>query len=285
MSVAVKVQSRWVRLVDERLVLGVIGFNMLVLFVHAFPIVRGSQLASVLAALDYACLVYFLAEISIKLKLSGWSAFWSRSMNRFDFVIVAVSIPALVTVFTEMSDLSWILVLRGFRLMRFLRVLRFVPHAEKLWAGVMRALRASVALIIALMLYNFVLGLIASHLFAEVSPEHFGDPLLSVYTIFKVFTVEGWFDVPDLVARTHGGGVAWMVRGFFIVAVVSGGLLGLSLTNAVLVDEMVMDNNNELEVQVDELTAKLDDLAAQNADLHAQLSRKLDELLARPPDA
>lgn len=281
-----KPTSPWTRIVDDRIVLGVIAFNMLVLFLRAFPGVRDSALGPTLGALDYACLVYFFLEILVKVRLTGWRTFWSRNMNRFDFVIVAVSAPALVTSLTQMDDLSWILALRGIRLLRLLRVLRFIPHAERLWAGILRALQASVGLIIALVLYNLVLGLMASHLFADVSPQHFGDPLLSIYTIFKVFTVEGWYEVPAQVAKTHPTGVVWMVRGFFVVAVLTGGMLGLSLTNAVLVDEMVMDNTNVLEAQVTDLSARLRGLEARNAEMQAQLAEKLDELLARgPPDA
>ncbi len=274
MSDSVRADSRLSRIVDERIVLGVIAFNMAIVFARAFPAVARSQVDFPLAALDYACLVYFFVEILLKIGLTGWSVFWNRNMNRFDFIIVAVSVPALLSPFMQMDDLSWLLVLRGFRLFRFLRVLRFIPNADRVWAGVMRALRASVGLIFALTLYNLVLGLMAAHLFADISPEHFGDPLISIYTIFKVFTVEGWFDVPDAVAKSHGGTVAWMVRAFFVWAVVTGGLLGLSLTNAVLVDEMVMDNNNELEEQVGALSVQLERIEA-----------KLDQMTARgPPD-
>jgi voltage-gated sodium channel len=275
MSDVVRADSRLSRIVDERIVLWVIAFNMAIVFTRAFPGVMASPVDLPLAVLDYACLVYFFVEISLKVRLTGFAVFWNRNLNRFDFMIVAVSVPALLAPFVQMDDLSWLLVLRGFRLFRFLRVLRFIPNADRVWAGVLRALRASVGLIAALTLYNLVLGLMAARLFADVSPEHFGDPLLSIYTIFKVFTVEGWFDVPDAVAKSHGGTVAWMVRAFFVWAVVTGGLLGLSLTNAVLVDEMVMDNNLELEEQVTSLSVQL-----------SRMEAKLDELTARgPPDA
>lgn len=269
-----RVDSRWSRVVDERVVLAVIAFNMFVVFLRAFPAIHASPADPVLYALDYGCLVYFLIEIVLKVRLTGWHVFWNRHSNRFDFVIVVVSVPALLTPFMMMDDLSWLLVLRGFRLLRFIRVLRFIPHADRVWAGVLRALRASVGLIAALTLYNLVLGLMAARMFGDISPAHFGDPLISIYTIFKVFTVEGWFDVPDLVAQTHGPSVAWMVRAFFVFAVVTGGLLGLSLTNAVLVDEMVMDNTNELEEQVAALSTQLERMEA-----------KIDALASRgPPD-
>ncbi len=269
---------------DERVVLGVIAFNMLVLFVSGFPAVQSSAIHPILGVADYICLLYFFIEIVVKVRAYGWAGFWSKGMNRFDFVIVALSAPGLVAPFTGTTDLSVLVVLRAFRLVRLIRVLRFIPHAEMLWAGILRALRASVALILALMVYNLVLGLMASNLFGSLSAQHFGDPLISIYTIFKVFTVEGWFEVPDQIAKTHSATLAWMVRGFFVVAVVTGGLLGLSLTNAVLVDEMVMDNNTELEGKVEDVTTQME----RNTELLAEVSRKLDELLDRsargPPD-
>ena len=39
-----------------------------------------------------------------------------------------------------------------------------------------------------------------------------------------------------------------------VIAVIVGGILGLSLANAVFVDEMMMDNTQQLEDKVDRLT-------------------------------
>lgn len=59
----------------------------------------------------------------------------------------------------------------------------------------------------------------------------------------------------------HPGGTA-AARGYFVVAVLIGGILGLSLANAVFVDEMTIDNTRTLEAQVAELTAELRALRA-----------------------
>ena len=174
---------------------------------------------------------------------------------------MVVSLPALVTFFTDFSDLHVLLVLRGARLLRLLRVLRFVPHAEQLWGGIMRALKASVGMLLALALYNVVLALIANRLFAEIAPADFGDPLLSLYSMFKVFTVEGWNTIPDLLATTTSVGA--LARGFFVFAVLTGGILGLGIVNAVFVDEMVMDNNDALEARVVDLQSEVATLRAQ----------------------
>ena len=47
------------------------------------------------------------------------------------------------------------------------------------------------------------------------------------------------------------------VRVFFAAAVFIGGILGLSIANAVLVDEMIMDNTVELENRVEALTREV----------------------------
>jgi len=108
----------------------------------------------------------------------------------------------LLSPWIDVQDLSMILVLRSGRLLRSFRLLRFVPDADRLWSGARRGLKASLGVLLALGLYNFALGLCACYFFGELSEEHFGNPLISVYSIFKVFTVEGWYDIPDTIAMT-----------------------------------------------------------------------------------
>ncbi|MCB9524713.1 MAG: ion transporter [Myxococcales bacterium] len=276
------------RLVDERLVMGVILFNLAVIFVRGFPSM--AHLDPVLFGLDYACLLYFFLEMVAKIRLRGLHGFWARAINRFDFVLVVASAPTLISPFTDVDEVALVLVFRAARVLRFLRVLRFIPHADQLWRGVMRALRASVGFIIALALYNMVLGLIGAHLFSDVAPEHFGDPLRAIYTMFKVFTVEGWFDIPEAIALSAPE-MGTAAKAFFVFVVLTGGILGFSIANAVFVDEMVMDNNSALERNVHFLASEIEKLRAENEALIVALGQKVDRLLsdeaaagAPPPD-
>jgi len=86
--------------------------------------------------------------------------------------------------------------------------------------------------------------------------------------MFQVFTVEGWNEIPEQVADAAevraGKGLIqnhrWIAigaRAFFAVAVIVGGILGLSLANAVFVDQMMMDNTEVLEGHVAELTEEV----------------------------
>ena len=76
---------------------------------------------------------------------------------------------------------------------------------------------------------------------------------------FKVGTLEGWYEIPDLLAERAGGDVFWatLARVYFIVSVVVIGILGLSLGNAIFVDEMTADNTKLVEDKVDALHAEV----------------------------
>lgn len=220
---------------------------------------------------DYGCVIYFLLEMVLKLQRTaeggevfGFAGYWANGWNRFDFVIVLLSTPVLITPWVDLRALGFLLALRIGRLFRLFRMMRFIPNRQHLWAGTKRALRASVGVFLALFLVNLVLSIGATQLFGKVAPEFFGDPALSSYTLFKVFTVEGWYEIPDQVAAqaTHPA-IGTLARIYFMLSVLAGGILGLSLANAVFVDEITMDNNDDLEKKVDTLTEELRALRAE----------------------
>ena len=68
----------------------------------------------------------------------------------------------------------------------------------------------------------------------------------------------------------------------FVLAVLVGGILGLSLANAVFVDEMTADNNDRLEQMVSDLREELADNqksgAADRAEQWKALENRLDSI-------
>ena len=221
---------------------------------HAFVVARW---------VDYGCVIYFLVEALLKATAGGWKSYWSSGWNRFDFCIVLVSAPVLLSPVLDVGELGVVLALRLGRLFRLFRVMRFIPNREHLYLGVKRALKASIGVFLALLIVNVVLSLGATQLFGRLAPEYFGDPALSSYSLFRVFTVEGWYEIPDVIAsRAAQPVIAGLARVYFMLAVLCGGILGLALANAIFVDEMTMDNNDDLETKVDALTAEIRALRA-----------------------
>jgi voltage-gated sodium channel len=262
------------RLVHDRIVLAVIAANTLVLVLRGFPELRAEH-GPLLFWLDYLFTAFFVAEMAIKLSARGAGDFFRDGWNRFDLVIVAVSTPVLLTPWWNAPDVSFVLAIRCARLLRLLRFLRFIPEHDRLWLGTKRALRASVGVFIGLAVYNLILGLLAYTLFSEVAPKYFENPILSVYSLFKIFTVEGWFEIPDYISAVAGSQLALLARLYFIFAVTTGGILGLSLANAVFVDEMTMDNTDELQDRVGALRRQL---AAADQQRQAQLQELRQQL-------
>jgi voltage-gated sodium channel len=251
------------QLVSDRLVMAVIVLNATALVLHEMA-PAGSISARLWFWIDYVCVVFFLVEALLKIRRDGWPLFWTSGWNKFDFSVVVVSLPALLGPFLDVSQFAFVLVLRLGRLFRLFRVLRFIPNLDHLVTGVHRALRASIGVFLALVLINIILAVMATLCFRDLDPEHFGNPIAAGYSIFQVFTVEGWNEIAGrLEERAESSDVANPglliagTRAFFVVAVLIGGILGLSLANAVFIDEMMMDNTEALERKVDALTEEV----------------------------
>ena len=83
-----------------------------------------------------------------------------------------------------------------------------------------------------------------------------------------------WHEIPDAIGRNASAEWTAFARIYFGVAVLVGGILGLSLGNAVFVDQMMADNNDVVERDVAEMTREVSLLRAE--------IRELRELLVRP---
>ncbi len=97
-------------------------------------------------------------------------------------------------------------------------------------------------------------------MFKEIAPEHFDTPFNALYSIFRIFSIEGWYEIPDLIAERSGTATAFLAKLYFVLLLFIGGILGMSIINSIFVDAMVSDNNDELNAKVEELTEKINKL-------------------------
>ena len=210
-----------------------------------------------LEAIDHVFIVIFLIEAIVKLSVLKPKQYFASSWNLFDFVIVVASLPTLVGYFWPLPNTSVLLILRLLRLIRLLRFIRFIPRMTLILAGLGRALKASLFVMGALMFFNFLLALFSTHFFADVAPEYFGNPLTSSYTIFQLFTIEGWNEIPASIIEGKDAVFSGLTRLYFVIVVLTGGIFGMSLANAIFVDEMTSDNNLDLETKIDILQEEI----------------------------
>ncbi len=241
---------------SERAMLTAIIINAVVIFALYFPELKGNWW---LLAIDHAFIVFFLIEVIVKLAVLKPKEYFAAAWNRFDFIIVMGSLPVLLEGVIQIPEATGLLILfRLFRLVRLVRFLRFIPNIEQVMSGLGRAIKASVFVLAALVFLNFMLAIITCHFYAEIAPEYFGNPLVSIYSIFQLFTLEGWNEIPAAIVQTTDSPMTiGMTRFYFAIVVVLGGIFGMSLANAVFIDEMMMDNNKELEDKVDLLTEEI----------------------------
>jgi voltage-gated sodium channel len=109
---------------------------------------------------------------------------------------------------------------------------------------------------------------ITCSLYKNIVPEYFKNPLNSFYSIFRLFSVEGWYEIPDLIAVRTSPFIGFISKLYFSILLLGGGILGLSLVNSIFVDAMVSDNTYELEKQVSRLSEKIDTLTQKIEELN-----------------
>jgi voltage-gated sodium channel len=260
--------ARW--LVSEPMVIASIALGTIAMFALGFtdPSTRAHD---IWLALDVLVVGYFVGEQLLKMRVHGRAAYWATRWNRFDLLVTILSLPVLLTPFAETDAFVGVPVLRLARLFRLFRLLRFVPDHGHLAAGIKRAVRASVGVFLGIAIINFIFAMGAQILFGHAAPELFGDPARACYSMFRIFTIEGWHEIPDAIARNTSETWAVVARVYFGVAVLVGGILGLSLGNAVFVDQMMADNNDEVERDVHDMTHEVRLLRQEIQELRAQL--------------
>ncbi len=225
--------------------------------------------------------IFYVIEVLVKLHHYGFKKYFSSGWNRFDFAIVAISIIDLVS-----HSLIGLSALRVFRVVKTLRLIKFIPDIDNILAGLKRAMASSVFVILIFVIFLHISSVFTTNLFKEKSPEHFGNTVKSTYSIFKVITLEGWFDISESVAHSFDSknpndetGVeevdgndmrAVTTTIFFISIVFFGGIIGISLINSIFVETMMSDNNDPVNDKLKDLEGKL-----------ANLEDKIDLLLSQ----
>jgi voltage-gated sodium channel len=250
---------------NDRFIIGLILVNSLLVFTIGFEI--DTWIFPYLLLFDSVITGLFLIEAGVKIRHFGFNIYIKDSWNKLDFILVVLAIPSLLEYLlpNDLIDLNFLMALRILRIFKFFRFIRFIPKVERILEGIYRAARASILILIGFLIVNFTIGLLSCFMFREISPEYFSNPIESIYSIFKIFTVEGWYEIPDsLTSSVDNAWVIQLIRLFFIVVLFIGGIFGLSLVNSIFVDAMVSDNNRELEEKIKSLEEKIDVLIQQS---------------------
>ena len=244
------------RLLNDKLILLLIIINSIVIFLQGFDTLN----IRYLNILDQLLTFIFIIEVIVNIKYYTFSKYISNNWNRFDFILIILSLPSFITFITglETIDISYLLIFRVFRAFKLFRTFKFIKNIDNLLSGVMRALKASIVILITFIMYLFIIGILSYSMFHY--NENFSNPLESVYSILKIFTMENWYGFADELAVGESMYKAFFIKLYFVIILLSGGIFGLALINSIFVDAMMSDDNDDLIIKVGELEKKIDKL-------------------------
>ena len=245
---------------NEKVILVIIIFNAVLLFLQESGVDN-----TLISSLDICCSVIFIIEMLIKVATYGFKGYWSSGWNRLDGTLVIFSLPSLIAFAlpSHSLDLSILLVLRILRVFRFFRLVHAFPGFTQLVKNFALAMRRSYAVFIGLLIMIVIFAMIGCGLFKDIAPEYFATPLDAIYSTFRIFTGEGWNEIPDAVAVGVNSIAAHIVRLYFCMILVLGCIVGMSLLNSIFVDAMVSDNNDDVKAKLDSIEASLEKIKEQ----------------------
>jgi voltage-gated sodium channel len=225
--------------------------------------------------IDYLIVWCFVAEILLKIVAHGrrpWDYF-RDPWNVFDFVIVAVCL-------LPVADTHFVAVLRIARILRVLRMITYMPKLRLLIGALLKSIPSMGYVILLLSMLFYIYGVLGSFMFGAADPAHFGNLHLSLITLFKVLTLEGWTEILNVHLYTGdpGKGVpveitsVWPLLYFFSF-ILFGAMIIMNLFIGVIMNSME-ESQRELEQQLNDI--RHDDQGAVN--LLTGIEAKLDEL-------
>jgi voltage-gated sodium channel len=240
---------------NDYIMLVLVLINTGIIFISGFMPNQGGTLLII----DSLFTMLFLLEALIKIQVRGFSNYWSDGWNRFDLILVLIALPSCINVFGEIfPGTSILLSMRTMRAFKTFRMLKFIPNIENLLNGIKLAFKASYIVAIGLIVVLLVFSIVTTFLFGSLAPQYFGNPALSVYSIFRLFTIEGWYEMPEAIAINGGSTMAVFARIYFSFLLFMGGIIGMSLVNSIFVDAMAADNNDEVLEKLSQMEKKLD---------------------------
>ncbi len=242
---------------NEKAILCVIILNSVLLFLQ-----ESGVSTPLINVMDVGCTIIFIIEMVVKLCVLGFKKYWRSGWNRLDGTLVVLSIPSLIVYFMPnvSFDLSFLLALRVLRVFRFFRLVHAFPGFTRLLTSFGVAMKRSYAVFIGMFVLIIIFAMIGCGLFKDAAPEYFSTPLDAIYATFRIFTGEGWNEIPDTVALNMSNAWAHVIRLYFCIILMLGCIVGMSLLNSVFVDAMVSNGDTSIDDRLDSIEAKLEEI-------------------------
>ena len=196
-----------------------------------------------LIVFDYLITIFFLVEITIRIYSYEKSIlFFQKKWNIFDFVIVALSLIPL-----ELMEA--VIIGRLLRVFRLLRVVSFIPQFRILIESLAQAVPRVGYVLLFIFIETYIFAAIGSILFSGVDPYHWENIGVSLLTLFKVATIDGWIEIMNGTLTVYPN--SWL---YYLIYIVINSFIFLNMIVGVIIDVMIRRNSAG---QTDELKSLL----------------------------
>ncbi|XP_053541364.1 voltage-dependent T-type calcium channel subunit alpha-1G isoform X1 [Ictalurus punctatus] len=226
-------------------------------------------------ALEISNIVFtslFSLEMLLKLLVYGPFGYIKNPYNIFDGIIVVISVWEIVG--QQGGGLS---VLRTFRLMRVLKLVRFMPALQRQLVVLMKTMDNVATFCMLLMLFIFIFSILGMHLFGcKFGSERDGDTLpdrknfdsllWAIVTVFQILTQEDW----NKVLYNGMASTSPVAALYFIALMTFGNYVLFNLLVAILVEGFQTEGDGSKSgSEADFYTQTIDDVCRSKKDVSA----------------
>ncbi len=255
-------------------ILGVILVSAIIVGIETYPAFYQEH-HSLLHNIDRIILFIFAIEITLKILAKGtrpWD-FFKDPWNVFDFIIVGVCfIPGI--------DTHYVAVLRLVRVLRVFRVISIFPKLQLLVNALLKSIPSMGYVIVLLALIFYIYAVMGTFLFGIKDPVHFGNLHISMITLFKVLTLEGWTDIMNIqfygtndpMAEYNSKPISYFSFIYFVSFILLGAMIIMNLFIGVIMNSM-QESHQEMEKEKKSKSPKSESFEG----IIQELDRKIDD--------
>lgn len=179
-----------------------------------------------LGIVDNVIVCLFAIEIGLRLYVHR-SDFFRSGWNVFDFVIVGISLVPASGPFS---------ILRTLRVLRLLRLISVVPRMRHVIEAMLDAIPGMGAVAAVMLILFYVSAVMTTQVFGAAGglmADYYGSIPQSMWTLFRMMTLDGWFDVARDTMEIFP--YAWI---FFVIFIVIMTFAVLNLFIGIIMDAM-----------------------------------------------
>ncbi|NWW77198.1 CAC1H protein, partial [Climacteris rufus] len=227
-------------------------------------------------ALEISNIVFtsmFALEMLLKLLAFGIFGYIKNPYNIFDGIIVVISVWEII----GQSD-GGLSVLRTFRLLRVLKLVRFMPALRRQLVVLMKTMDNVATFCMLLMLFIFIFSILGMHLFGckfslktdtgDTVPDrkNFDSLLWAIVTVFQILTQEDW----NVVLYNGMASTSSWAALYFVALMTFGNYVLFNLLVAILVEGFQAEGDaNRSDTDEDKTSANFEDDFEKLKDLRA----------------